>query len=176
MEIRRADPGDPIPWTLLLDADGPKAEVRKYLARGELWLAQEGPRVLGSMILMETRAGLWEIMNLAVRADSQRRGIGTLLLGKARSLARRRGARRLEVGTGNSSIGPLAFYQRFGFRIVGVEVDFFARRWKRVRSESGIALRDMVRLEIDFERRARAAQAAGGAHSSKANTAPLSGR
>jgi ribosomal protein S18 acetylase RimI-like enzyme len=175
MNIRPADPGGPIPWALLLDADGPKAHVRTYLARGELWLAQEGPRVLGAMILMETHAGVWEIMNLAVRADSQRRGIGTRLLGKARSVAERRGGRRLEVGTGNSSIGALAFYQSFGFRIVGVEVDFFARRWKRVRRENGIALRDSVRLEIDLECRARV-QAAAGAHSSKANTAPWSGR
>jgi ribosomal protein S18 acetylase RimI-like enzyme len=176
MKIRKANRGDPVPWTLLLDADGPRAEIRKYLSRGETWLAQEGPRVVGALILMETRAaGVWEIMNLAVAPDLQRQGVGTRLLRKARALAKQRGAHRLEVGTGNSSLGPLAFYQRFGFRIIGVEADFFATRWKRVRRENGIALRDMVRMEICFERQERA-QTAGGAHNAKENTAPLSGR
>jgi GNAT superfamily N-acetyltransferase len=174
MKIRKANPGEPIPWTLLLDADGPKAEIRKYLSRGELWLAQEDARIVGSMVLLQTRAGAWEIMNLAVCTDLQRTGIGTQLLRKAKALAKQRGAPRLEVGTGNSSIGPLAFYQRFGFRIIGVDVDFFTRRWSRVRRENGIELRDMIRLAA-FGHPMRS-QPAGGAHSAKAKTAPRSGR
>ena len=175
MKIRKADRGDPVPWNLLLDADGPRAEIRKYLPRGEMWLAQEGPRVVGAMILMETRAHVWEIMNLAVVADMQRQGVGTRLLRKARTLARQRRAHRLEVGTGNSSLGPLAFYQRFGFRISSIAFDFFTFRWKRIHRENGIPLRDMVRLEISFEHPALAQEPAG-AHNANVNTAPRSGR
>ncbi len=31
----------------------------------------------------------------------------------------------IEIGTGNSSIGQLALYQKCGFRIIGVDMDFF---------------------------------------------------
>jgi len=100
---------------------------------------------------METRVDVWEVMNLAVSRNMKRKGIGTRLLKKARTLARQRGAHRLEVGTGNSGIGQLAFYQRFGFRIVGVDANFFVRRWHKVWKQNGISLRDMVRMEIEFD-------------------------
>ena len=53
--IRRAKPDEALPWDLLLSADGPKPEIEKYLARGELWLAEGGGDIVGEMVLMETR-------------------------------------------------------------------------------------------------------------------------
>ena len=149
--IRRAKPDETLPWGLLLGADGPKPEIEKYLARGELWLAECGGDIVGEMVLMETRVDVWEVMNLAVSRNVQRRGIGTSLLKRARTLARQRGAHRLEVGTGNSGVGQLAFYQRFGFRIVGIDTNFFVRRWHKVWKQNGVPLRDMVRMEIAFD-------------------------
>ncbi len=135
--IRKAKTDETPPWSLLLSADGPKPEIEKYLARGELWLAVCGDE--------------WEIMNLAVLQSVQRKGIGTRLLNKARTLARQQGAHRLEVGTGNGGAGQLVFYQRFGFRIVGVDVNFFVKRWHKVWKQNGIPLRDMVRMDIAFD-------------------------
>ncbi len=149
--IRRAGPNEAVPWRLLLSADGPRSEIAKYLARGELWLADCGGDIVGEMVLMETRVDVWEIMNLAVSQSVQRTGIGTRLLRKARTIAKQRRALRLEVGTGNGGVGQLAFYQRFGFRIVGVDTDFFVRRWHKVAKQNGMALRDMVRMEIAFD-------------------------
>ncbi|HZF24860.1 MAG TPA: GNAT family N-acetyltransferase [Steroidobacteraceae bacterium] len=149
--MRPATPDDRVPWRLLLSADGPRAEVGKYLSRGELWLAERDSEVVGEMVLLQTRADVWEIMNLAVSRALHRHGIGTSLLRKARAVARQRGARRLEVGTSSSGIGQLAFYQRFGFRIVGVDTDFFAGRWRTIVRENGIPVRDMVRMAIAFD-------------------------
>lgn len=148
LKIRRATLADAVPWTLLFDADGPRAEVEKYLARGEQWLAEQAGEVVGQMVLMETRADIWEIMNIAVADACKGQGIGTAMLKKAKSLATQRGAQRLEVGTGNSSLRELAFYQRFGFRIVGVDFDFFVRRWGKATKQGGIPLRDMIRMEM----------------------------
>ncbi|WP_206169060.1 MULTISPECIES: GNAT family N-acetyltransferase [unclassified Variovorax] len=152
-QMRRAAPEDPTPWALLLAADGPRAEIRKYLSRGELWLAEAAGQVVGQMVLLETRVGTWEIMNIGVSDELRGRGVGTALLRKASALAAERGANRLEVGTGNSSLRELAFYQRFGFRIVGVDTDFFVRRANggRLQKQNGIVLRDMVRMRIEFE-------------------------
>lgn len=148
LKIRKATAEDAVPWPLLFDADGPRAEVEKYLARGEQWLAEQAGEVVGQMVLMETRADTWEIMNIAVAEERKGQGIGTALLRKAKLLATQRGAHRLEVGTGNSSLRELGFYQRFGFRIVGVDFDFFVRRWGKATKQGGIPLRDMIRMEI----------------------------
>lgn len=151
-KMRRATPDDPTPWALLLAADGPRAEIRKYLSRGELWLAEAAGKVVGQMVLLETRVGTWEIMNIAVSDDLRGHGVGTVLLRKAKAVAIERGAHLLEVGTGNSSLRELAFYQRFGFRITGVDTDFFVRRagGGRLQKQNGIVLRDMVRMRIEL--------------------------
>lgn len=151
LEIRKAISGDAIPWRLLLSADGQRHEVQKYLDRGELWLAELNGKVVGEVVLMETRADVWEVMNIAVDPKLRRKGVGTALLRKARGVAKRRGAHRLEVGTDNGGFHRLAFYQRFGFRIVGVDLDFFVRRYHKVFKKDGIALRDMLRMVIEFE-------------------------
>ncbi len=148
--MRRANPADAPPWKLLFAADGPRAEIEKYLSRGEQWLAEIDGLVVGQMVLMQTRVDIWEVMNIAVSDELHGRGVGTALLRKAKALAAERGAQRLEVGTGNSSLRELAFYQRFGFRIVGVDVGFFERRSKRVQKQDGIVLRDMVRLALEL--------------------------
>jgi len=148
--IRRATESDSLPWALLLDADGPRKVIESYIARSELWLAEQDGKVIGEMVLLETRPRVLEILNIAVKPSLRSRGIGTKLLRKARTLAKSRGAERLEVGTGNNCFRQLAFYQRFGFRIVGVDTGFFRRRWKKGTKSDGIALLDLVRMEIKF--------------------------
>ena len=73
-------------------------------------------------------------------------------LSQGRFAVRGRVSSLLEVGTGNSSLRELAFYQRFGFRIAGVDRDFFVRRAAggRLQKQDGIVLRDMVRLRIEL--------------------------
>ncbi|WP_390344727.1 GNAT family N-acetyltransferase [Variovorax boronicumulans] len=152
LTMRRAAPADAVPWPLLFDADGPRPEIEKYLLRGEQWLAEQASEVVGQMVLMATRVDTWEIMNIAVAEAHKGQGIGTAMLKKAKALARQRDAHRVEVGTGNSSLRELAFYQRFGFRIVGVDVDYFVRRWGKATKQNGIPLRDLVRMEMVLSR------------------------
>ncbi len=151
VKIRRATDKDPIPWDLLLDADGPQEIVSSYLERSELWLAELDGQLVGEMVLLETRPDVLEILNMAVRPSLQSEGIGTKLLRKARSLAKSREMERLEVGTGNNCFRQLAFYQRFGFRIIGVDTDFFVRRRKKISKLQGVPLLDLVRMEIVFD-------------------------
>ena len=68
----------------------------------------------------------------------------------------RTGAQRVEVGTGNSSIAQLAFYQRVGFRIVGVVPGFFDCDQPPI-IEDGIPCRDMVRLALELKKANRTA-------------------
>ncbi len=56
------------------------------------------------------------------------------------------GYKTLEVCTGNSSIGQLALYQKCGFRMSGIERDFFIKHYHEPIFENGIQCRDRVRL------------------------------
>lgn len=76
--------------------------------------------------------------------------IGKQLVLHAIQTAKTRGYRTIEIGTGNSGIGQLALYQKCGFRIVGVDIDFFIRHYSEVIYENGIQCRDMVRLSQDL--------------------------
>ncbi|HEY8415097.1 MAG TPA: hypothetical protein VIK99_04920 [Thermaerobacter sp.] len=73
-----------------------------------------------------------------------------LLIGHAIETARQQGYKTIEIGTGNSSIGQLALYQKFGFRITGIDRDFFVRRYRKPIWENGIQCRDMIRLSQDL--------------------------
>ena len=65
-------------------------------------------------------------------------------------VAKSKGFKTIEVGTGNSSIEQLALYQKCGFRITGVDLDFFIRHYSEEIYENGIQCRDMIRLSKDL--------------------------
>jgi ribosomal protein S18 acetylase RimI-like enzyme len=148
MKIRKWNPEELLPWKLLLDADPSKREVKKYLSRGELWILEIRGEVVGAMVLMQTRVDVLEIMNIATDATRRSKGLGTALLKKARQRAKQLKLPTLHVGTGNTSFRQLEFYQRFGFRICGVDRDFFVGRYSHEYEEGGVVLRDMVRMEM----------------------------
>ena len=68
-------------------------------------------------------------MNIAVDERQHGRGIGRQLIEHAIGHAREQGYKTIEIGTGNSGIGQLALYQKCGFRITGVDRDFFNRNY-----------------------------------------------
>ena len=137
---------------LLLDADPSREHVEEYLARGELYVLRDAANrtLAGVYVLIATRPATCEIVNIAVVENKRGQGLGKRLLEHARETARARGARQLEIGTGNSSVDQLALYQKFGFRIVGVDLDFFTRMYDEPIIENGIACRDMIRLSMQL--------------------------
>ena len=82
--------------------------------------------------------------------DQQGKGFGKQLVIDAIEVAKSRGYRTIEIGTGNSSIGQLALYQKCGFRITGVDIDFFIRHYPEEIFENSIQCRDMIRLSQDL--------------------------
>ncbi|UOY93415.1 GNAT family N-acetyltransferase [Ectobacillus sp. JY-23] len=139
-----------VPMDLLLLADPSEAQIRTYLERGTLFIAVSVEQVVGAYILLETRPRTMEIMNIAVVDEHQGQGIGKQLLMHAIQMARRQGMYKLEIGTGNSSISQLALYQKSGFRMIGIEHNYFTRHYDEEIVENGIHCRDMIRLAIDL--------------------------
>ena len=106
-----------IPKSLLLLADPSEQQVATYVQRGVTYVAKQEDNVIGVYVILETRPKTMEIMNIAVVEHLQGKGIGKKLLSHAIETAKGYGMSKLEVGTGNSSVSQLAFYQKCGFRI-----------------------------------------------------------
>ncbi|AXI08555.1 GNAT family N-acetyltransferase [Oceanobacillus sp. 143] len=135
------------PMELLLSADPSRELVEKYLASGECFIAKRQDEIIAVYILLSIKSTVTEIMNIAVAKKEQGKGIGKELIKHAIEYARKQGYAAIEVGTGNSSLGQLALYQKCGFRINGIEYDFFTRNYEEEIIENGIICRDMIRLE-----------------------------
>jgi ribosomal protein S18 acetylase RimI-like enzyme len=146
--IRPLRPGETPPWDLLLMADPSRRQVEAYLADGLCFVAFLGQEAIGEFVLRETGPGTYEMMNLAVAESRQGQGWGKKLVQTAIAQARQLGATTLELGTGNSSLNQLALYQKCGFRIVGVDRDYFTRHYDEEIIENGIRCTDMIRLAL----------------------------
>jgi ribosomal protein S18 acetylase RimI-like enzyme len=150
MIIRERNKDEELPMELLLLADPSEKIVKEYTARGECFVAELEKKIVGVYVLLPTRPETIELVNVAVAEELHGRGIGKQLVVDAVKVAREKGYKTIEVGTGNSGVGQLALYQKCGFRIVGVDLDFFARHYPEEIYENGIQCRDMVRLSQDL--------------------------
>ncbi|WEG18800.1 GNAT family N-acetyltransferase [Alkalihalophilus pseudofirmus] len=150
MEVRLLNASENPPMDLLLLADPSEKLIADYIERGECFIAEESGGIIGVLVLLPTRPDTVELVNVAVCKDMQGRGIGRRLVEFAVDSAKKQGFKTIEVGTGNSSIGQIALYQKCGFRMIGVDVDFFIRHYEEEIYEGGIQCRDMVRLSQDL--------------------------
>jgi ribosomal protein S18 acetylase RimI-like enzyme len=150
MNIRKLTKCDNLPMELLLLADPSEEIVMEYAIRGECFVAEQEQKIVGVYVLLPTRPETIELVNVAVAEEQHGKRIGKHLVMDAIKTARTKGYKTIEVGTGNSGIGQLALYQKCGFRIVGVDLDFFIRHYTEEIYENGIQCRDMIRLSLDL--------------------------
>jgi len=146
MKIRKLRFDEDPPMKLLLLADPSRKLVEDYIKRGDCFVAEIEHQIVGVYVLLPTTAETIELVNVAVVEELHGKGIGKQLVSHAVETARSKGYKTIEVGTGNSSIGQLALYQKCGFRMVGVDLDFFIRHYAEEIYENGIQCRDMIRL------------------------------
>ncbi|KTD84864.1 GNAT family N-acetyltransferase [Paenibacillus etheri] len=150
MLIRKLNAKEQPPLQLLLLADPSPSLVEAYLKRGQCFVAEVENCIIGVYVLLQTRPETVELVNIAVDENQQSKGIGKQLVYHAIENARLLGAKTIEVGTGNSSVGQLALYQKCGFRIIGIDRDFFIRHYSEEIVENGIKVVDMIRLSQDI--------------------------
>lgn len=149
--IKEVKKGEEIPYELLLLADPSKEIVDDYIRRGLCYLALINEEIVGVYVLIHTRPHTMEIVNIAVKEEKQGMGIGKRMIKDAQERAILLGIKTLEIGTGNSSLSQLALYQKSGFRIVGIDRDFFTRHYNEEIMENGIRCIDMIRLSIELD-------------------------
>ncbi|MDR7071608.1 GNAT family N-acetyltransferase [Fictibacillus barbaricus] len=150
MKIRKLKNGEKPPMDLLLLADPSREIVENYLHRGECYIAESEQQIVGVFVLLPTRPETVELVNVAVLEEKHCKGIGKSLVTNAIQAAKSKGYKTIEIGTGNAGIGQLALYQKCGFRIIGVDFDFFIKHYPEEIFENGIQCRDMIRLSQDL--------------------------
>jgi GNAT superfamily N-acetyltransferase len=113
-----------------------------------IYRAEDGGELVGA-VTMRWRSEPCEIVELAVAEDRQGKGFGRQIVEKLVVEARRRGKQGIVVGTANSSMGNIVFYQKCGFRMDHVRKDYFWHHRER-EMENGIWIRDMLVFSYDL--------------------------
>jgi N-acetylglutamate synthase-like GNAT family acetyltransferase len=136
---------------LLRQAEESERALRWSLANlsDAVYRADDDDQLIGAAT-MQWRADPCELVELAVAPERQGQGVGRAIVAWLLAEARRRGKRQMLVGTANSSIGNIAFYQKCGFRMDHVRKDYFWY-YREPRYENGIRIRDMIVFRHDLE-------------------------
>lgn len=150
LTIRKANPSDPLPWDLLLEADPSRSRISDYLAAGELWLGFVEAELVGVYVLLFHSPTLAEIMNVSVAENHQGCGWGTQLLQHAELQAQAKGAKQLRIATADASLGQQRLYQRMGFLEHHRVPNHFVEHYPEPILEDGIPCIDQVVLQKDL--------------------------
>jgi len=135
-----------IPYSLLLDADPSIELIEKYLKVSEIYIAKLKNQIVGVYVLCPVNSEQAEIKNIAVEEKFQGNGIGKILLDDAFKLAKSKGYKELIIGTANSSVGQLYLYQKSGFEISDIKMNFFIDNYPAPFYENGIQVKHMIIL------------------------------
>ncbi|MFU8689472.1 GNAT family N-acetyltransferase [Rossellomorea sp. FS2] len=134
---------------LLMLADESEAVVRSYLEDGEVYTFSNAGETVGIMLMVAVDSSTIEIKNMAVVDSARGQGTGRQMIKEMEKKLKNSGYRTILVGTSNSSIGNLIFYQKCGFRFESIKKDFFLV-YPEPFYENGIRGLDMVMLKKEL--------------------------
>ncbi|MUK87958.1 GNAT family N-acetyltransferase [Ornithinibacillus sp. L9] len=130
----------------LLLADESEEVINKYIQIGDMFSVYYKDELAGVVLFTFDSNEVVELKNIALAPPFRRLGIGKRIVAWSLEHYKREGQQKMIVGTANSSIGNIAFYQKVGFRMVGIKKDFF-NDYPNPIYEDGIQALDMVMFE-----------------------------
>lgn len=130
---------------LLLLADEQEDMIDKYLERGEMFVLDDNG-VKAECVVTKEAYGIYELKNIAVQPDSQRKGYGRALIEFLFSYYI--DCKTMLVGTGDSPV-HLSFYQKCGFTESYRIKNFFTDNYDQPIYENGKQIVDMIYLKIE---------------------------
>jgi N-acetylglutamate synthase-like GNAT family acetyltransferase len=141
------------PMELLLEADPAVEKIKHYLKKGTCYAFKRNGKIIAACVLNNLWCKQTEIKNISVKKEFRNKGIGKALIKSVINKCKEDRIKKIVLGTGNSSINQIAFYQKCGFRIKTVWKDFFLKNYKEKIMENGIQCVDMIRFEMKISRR-----------------------
>ncbi|MFC5473659.1 ribosomal protein S18-alanine N-acetyltransferase [Paraherbaspirillum soli] len=85
----------------------------------QCWVLRDAAQLVVAYFFMMLAVDEAHLLNISVREDSQRRGIGKMLLDKVCALARENAMRSVLLEVRPSNTRAIAIYQRYGFAEIG---------------------------------------------------------
>lgn len=136
---------------LLRDTEEGDARIMAALSDdgNTAYVAVDGAMQVGAVVV-RWAGDASEIVYIATVAELRGQGYGKAIIVSIFDEARQRRVRAIRVGTANSSLSNIAFYQKCGFRIDSVRRDFFDYLPSPI-YEDGIQMRDMLVLRADLD-------------------------
>ncbi len=136
--------------TLLKDADEDTARIAQNIkdSANTAYVIFDADACVGAL-LMCWQPDESEILYIAIDETMRGHGYGKATIAWIIAEAQQRDVRSVVVGTANSSLDNIAFYQKCGFRMDAVRKDYFSYLTAPI-YEDGIRVQDMVmfRLEV----------------------------
>ncbi len=135
-------------------AEDSSRAVDRTIELGRVLIAHFDNERVGHLQLISTgREGRVEIGSLAVAEAYRRRGVGRALVARALDICRAKRASVVTLSTATADIGNLRFYQRSGFRAVGITRDAFTPNggYPPGLTAEGIPVRDAIHFEHRFD-------------------------
>lgn len=147
MEFKKIDSDRASLIELLMVADPDEDVIKQYIDEGDLIGLFRENKCLGVVHYKPVSENIVEIMNIGIDESAQGKGLGSILLKHAIKVIEEAGKHKIVLGTGNSSIGNIAFYQKNGFDLVELWRDYFMKNYKEEIYEDGIQCKHMLRFE-----------------------------
>ncbi|AZB08507.1 N-acetyltransferase [Chryseobacterium sp. G0162] len=136
-----------IPYELLLLADETVEAINQYIFKCDIYLLHDGTENIAVMALYKNSDTELEIKNIAVIESYRSKGIGSILIHKAKEIAANNQYEILSVGTSDTGFQQIRFYEKNGFMKTRIRKDFFIENYPTPIYENGLQMRDMIILE-----------------------------
>ncbi|PXW92938.1 acetyltransferase (GNAT) family protein [Streptohalobacillus salinus] len=128
---------------LLLEADPAEQLINTYIKDGDLFSIRREQKIIGVSLFTFPEQGTVELKNIAIKKTIRNQGYGKAVIAQAETYYKEKGYRTMVVKTANSSIDNIAFYQKLGFRLMEIELDYFLSYPEAI-YEQGIRARDRL--------------------------------
>lgn len=147
VEVKKNERENYLDYLLLADED--EQIVKQYINEGDMYIIQMNGQLVGVVLFLYHQGRVVELKNLALAPEWRGHGIGKAVLYNAFDIYKK-GMDKMIVGTANSSIENIAFYQKAGFRMTEIRRGFFENYAEPI-FENGIQALDMVMFEKKLE-------------------------
>jgi len=138
------------PMDILSQGSIPADILENALLHETCYIAFRHDNIVGAFILAAVQ-NKTELVSFGIAAEFKLNLAGQALLMHALGKAKSRGADNMQVGISNAHIDLFTFFQKNGFRISGIEKDYYYDATLSRKSKNGITLRDRLILSISLQ-------------------------